>query len=202
VTEPNRERNTGMKLCRTASITAGLVVVLLSVAISGCGSTSHTPARSITARLVLRPDRVEPGATTDGRLVLKNPGPKTAVLLRGCRINGLYGIGMRSPDVTIQAPAFSLVSCLRHQTLVAKPGTTVYRFKLAATYTGCTQSLGDELPKTSPYWTPLCGKGPNGKRGTMPPLPPGTYTAVFVPNGKWKGPTVRDASLVVEHHTK
>jgi hypothetical protein len=178
----------------------GTTIALLLTGCSGALSTSE-PA-GVTARLVLRPDRVRPGGTADGRLVLTNGRSKTVVLLRGCRINGLYGIGIRSPHIKIQGPAFTLVGCLRHQTLVAKPGTTVYGFKVAARYTGCTQALKDELPRTSAYWTPLCGKRRDGERNIMPSLPPGTYTTVFVPNGKWKGPAVHSARLVVEHRVK
>ena len=181
----------------------GVVAIAIALSFAGCGgAVSTSEPESVTARLVLHPDRVRPGGTTDGRLVVKNNGSKPDVLLRGCRINGLYGIGIRSPHHTIQGPAFTLVGCLHHQTLVAKPGTTVYTFKLAARYMGCTQALKDEVPRTSPSWTPLCGRSRNGDRDVMPALPPGTYSTVFVPNGKWKGPAVHNAELVVEQRAK
>jgi hypothetical protein len=36
-----------------------------------------------------------------------------------------------------------------------------------------------------------------GARDIMPPLPAGKYTALFFPDGKWHGPHVRPADLVV-----
>ena len=81
--------------------------------------------------------------------------------------------------------------------MVVKPGTTVYRFKLPATYTECSQSASDQPPKSSKYWSPLCLKDSRGERDIMPPLPAGEYTAVFFPNGEWHGPHVKSAELVV-----
>jgi hypothetical protein len=81
--------------------------------------------------------------------------------------------------------------------MVAKPGTTVYRFKVPATYTECSQSGTHQAPMRSKYWTPLCLKATSGARDIMPPLPAGRYTALFFPDGEWHGPQVRSADLVV-----
>jgi hypothetical protein len=43
----------------------------------------------------------------------------------------------------------------------------------------------------------VCLKTSSGERDIMPPLPAGKYTALFVPDGKWHGPDVKSAELVV-----
>jgi hypothetical protein len=118
-------------------------------------------------------------------------------LARGCKIDGLYAIGFRASDGYVQEPAFSLVLCSLGQEMVAKPGTTVYRFRMPATYTRCSQGAKDQLPKRSKYWTPPCLKDSSGERDIMPPLPPGKYTALFFPDGEWHGPHMKSAVLVV-----
>jgi hypothetical protein len=117
--------------------------------------------------------------------------------MRGCKIDGLFAIGVRASDGYVQAPAFSLVGCSPEQELVASPGTTVYRFDLRATYTSCSQSAQHQLPRDSKYWIPLCLTDSGGRRDIMPPLPPGQYTALFFPSGEWHGPRVQSAGLVV-----
>ena len=113
------------------------------------------------------------------------------------KVDGLYGIGLRASDGYIQDPAFSLVACSPSQELVAKPGTTVYRFNRSASYLACAQSAGHQPPKRSKYWNPLCLKDSSGERDIMPPLPAGRYTALFFPDGEWHGPRVQSADLVV-----
>lgn len=149
------------------------------------------------AALHLKHRDVHSGRTVRGELVFENHTSKTKVLLRGCQVDGLYGIGLRAADGYIQEPAFSLVGCSPEQEMVAKPGTTVYRFKVPATYTECSQSANDQPPKSSKYWSPLCLKDSSGQRDIMPPLPAGKYTALFFPDGEWHGPHVKSADLVV-----
>lgn len=178
-------------LCGLAGLCAGLVL-------AGCGSGAVRPR--VTGRLVLDRDRVHTGQAVTGSLVFDSRTAKTVVLLSGCRIDGLFAVGFRNSDGQLQAPGFSAVGCNPEQHLVAKPGRTVYRFKVRVTYMGCTQSAANQLPKTSQYWTPLCLKDSAGERDVMPPLPTGRYTAVFVPAGKWAGPRVAGAKLSVTGH--
>jgi hypothetical protein len=122
----------------------------------------------------------------------------TLTSLRGCKINGLYGVALRASDgSTVEGPVFSLVGCSPEPPIVAKPGTTLYRFKLSATYTECSQRAKGQPPRGSKYWSPVCLKASSGERDIMPPLPAGKYTALFVPDGKWHGPDVKSAQLVV-----
>lgn len=175
-------------LCGLAGLCAGLLL-------AGCGSSARTPR--VTGRLVLDRDRVRTGQSVTGRLVFDNRTPRTVVLLSGCRIDGLFAVGLRNSDGQLQAPGFSAVGCNPEQHLVAKPGRTVYQFEVRVTYMGCTQSAANQLPKTSQYWTPLCLKDSASERNVMPPLLTGRYTAVFVPAGKWTGPQVAGAKLTV-----
>lgn len=117
--------------------------------------------------------------------------------MRGCKIDGLCAIGLRASNGYLQTPAFSLVGCSPEQEPVAKPGSAVYRFKLRATYMACSQSTTDQPPTGSTYWTPPCLNGSRGQRDFVPPLPAGNYTALFFLAGKWHGPCVKPARLVV-----
>lgn len=174
-------------------LVAAAVLVVGSAAVALAGTGRH----AITARIVLARSRVDAGRALHGRVVFENPTATTKVLLRTCAINGLYAIGLRAADGYLQQPAFTAVGC-DHGQMAAKPGRTVYRFTLRATYTACSQNAKDQRPKGSPYWTPLCLRDASGGRDRMPPLPAGTYTALFFPDGKWQGPRVTPAKLVVE----
>jgi hypothetical protein len=187
---------------RTAAVFAGsLVAVVLA---TGLGAIAFANGRSAKPRgpaiigsIRLRHRDVRSGGTVRGELVFENRTSKTRVLMRGCKVDGLYGIGLRASDGYIQDPAFFAVACSPAQELVAKPGTTVYRFKRPATYIGCAQSAEHQLPKSSKYWNPLCLKDSSGKRDVMPRLPAGKYTALFFPDGEWHGPPVKSADLIV-----
>lgn len=170
----------------------------MALLLAGCGgAASDSKPASINAGLILDQSRVQPGGTVAGRLVVENRTSKALVLLSGCRVDGFYAVGLRASDGFIQEPAFSAVGCSPQQKLVAKPGTTVYRFKIRAAYTECSQSARHQLPKGSKYWSPLCLKDSKGERDIMPPLPSGKYTAVFFPAGRWKGAAVTPAHLVI-----
>ena len=187
---------------RTAALVAGsLVAVILAtglgtIAVASEKSAKHRPP-AITGSIHLRHRDVYSGRTVRGELVFENHTSKTKVLMRGCKTDGLYAIALRASDGYIQEPAFSLVGCRPEQEMVAKPGTTVYRFKVHATYTECSQSATHQPPKRSKYWNPLCLKDSSGERDIMPLLPPGKYTALFFPDGEWHGPHVKSADLVV-----
>lgn len=187
---------------RTAALVAGwLAAVILATGLgsiafaSGRSAKSRPPATTGSIRLKHRD--VASGRTVRGELVFDNHTSKTQVLMRGCKVDGLYGIGLRASDGYIQEPAFSLVGCSPTQELVAKPGRTVYRFEMPARYIACSQSAMHQPPKSSKYWSPLCLKDSSGERDIMPPLPAGDYTALFFPAGEWHGPPVKSAELVV-----
>jgi hypothetical protein len=187
---------------RTAALVAGsLVVVILAMGLGTIAFARGTSAKpgppAIEGSIHLAHRDVDSGRTVHGELVFENPTSKTKVLLRGCKTDGLYGIALRASNGYIQGPAFSLVGCIPEQEMVAKPGTTVYRFKMPATYTQCSQNAKGQPPKSSKYWTPPCLKDSSGERDIMPPLPAGKYTALFVPDGEWHGPNVKSADLVV-----
>ncbi len=186
----------------TAALVVGsLVGVILASGLDAIAFASGKSAKPrppvITGSIHLEHRNVHSGRTVRGELVFENHTSKTRVLMRGCRIDGLYAIGLRSADGYSQEPAFSLVGCSPERVMVAKPGTTVYRFKVLANYTECSQSAEQQPPKTSKYWTPLCLKDSSGERDIMPPLPADNYTALFFPNGEWHGPHVKSADLVV-----
>jgi hypothetical protein len=129
--------------------------------------------------------------------VFENRTSKTKVLMRGCKVDGLYAIALRASDGYVQEPAFYDVGCSPEQAMVAKPGTTVYRFRLPATYTECLQSAEQQPPKSSKDWIPVCLKDSGGQGDVMPPLPAGKYTAPFFPDGDWHGPQVKSPNLIV-----
>jgi hypothetical protein len=155
---------------------------------------SRPPA--VTGSIHLRKRDVQSGRTVRGELVFENHTSKTKVLLRGCKADGLFAIEFRASDGYLQQPVNLLVAC-GPQELVAKPGTTIYRFKLPAAYIHCSQSARHQPPRSSKYWAPLCLKNSSGARDIMPPLPAGNYTALFFPVGEWHGPRVNPAELVV-----
>jgi hypothetical protein len=186
---------------RSAALVAGsLVAVILATGLGAAlasGKNAEPRPPAITGDIHLKRQDVGSGRTVRGELVFENHTSKTKVLLRGCKVDGLYGIGFRASGGYIQYPAFSTVACSPEQEMVARPGTTVYRFKVLATYIECSQSAKHQPPKSSKYWTPLCLKESSGERDIMPPLPVGKYTALFFPYGEWHGPRVKSAVLVV-----
>jgi hypothetical protein len=145
----------------------------------------------------LRHSDVQTGGTVRGEVVFQNRTSTTRVLMRGCKIDGLYAIGFRASNGYLRQPAFSLVGCSPEQALVAKPGTTIYRFETSAIYAECSQSAKNQPPRYSSYWIPLCLKDSRGQRDVMPPLPDGSYSALFFPAGQWHGPRVKPASLLI-----
>ncbi len=187
---------------RSAAVAAGaLVAVILASGLgaiafaSGKSVKPHPPA--ITGAIHLKHRDVLSGRTVRGELVFENHTSSTKVLMRGCKIDGLYAIELRAAEGYSQEPAFSLVGCSREQAMLARPGTTVYRFRVSATFTECSQRAADQPPKSSKSWTPLCLRDSSGQRDVMPPLPAGKYTAVFFPDGEWHGPHVKSADLIV-----
>ncbi len=187
---------------RTAALVAGsLVAVVLATGLDATAFASGKSAKprppAITGSIRLKHRDVDSGRTVRGEVVFENHASKTQVLLRGCKADGLYAIAFRASDGYLQEPAFFSVACSPEQEMVAEPGTTVYRFRMPATYTECSQSAKHQLPKSSKYWTPLCLKDSSGERDIMPPLPAGKYTVLFFPDGEWHGPHVKSADLVV-----
>ena len=155
-------------------------------------------AGALTARIALDHNEVRAGGVISGRLILDNATSRRRVLLRGCVTNGRFEIGLRAQDGYLQGGFFSVVGCNPLQVLVAaKPGITVYRFALRAIYTACLQSVQPRPPKDSANWMPLCLKDSRGERDIAPRLPPGDYTALFLPDGEWRGPKVTAASVTV-----
>lgn len=165
-------------------VSAALGAGVATVALAGAGESPGR--RSLTAMIVLARSRVPAGGTVSGKVIFDNRGSKPKVMLRGCVVNGLYAIGFRAADGYIDQPAFTAVGCSPEQSMVAKRGRTVYRFKTRASYTVC--GPGDRQPKRSRYWIPPCGTKPN-RRGGMPSLPVGEYTAVFVPSARSRVPS-------------
>ncbi len=205
-TLPKRECDTDTtprhRCKRTAALVAGsLVAVILATGLGAIAFASGESAQprppAITGSIHLKHRDVHSGRTVRGELVLENHTSKTKVLMRGCKIDGLYAIGLRAANGYIQQPAFSAVGCSPEQEMVARPGTTVYRFKMPATYIECSQSAKHQLPRSSKYWIPLCLKDSSGERDIMPPLPAGEYTALFFTDGEWHGPHVKSADLFV-----
>jgi hypothetical protein len=175
------DEKAGPSLLLALVVGVGLVVTALA---NGAGS--------LTARVVLDHLRVRAGGVISGKLILNNATSTRRVLLRGCLTNGRFEIGLEAANRYPQGGIFSVVGCNPLQVLVAaKPGVTVYRFKLRATYTDCAQSA-----KGGPGM-PLCLKGSDGERDIFPTLPVGEYTAVFLPDGNWHGPKVTPATLAV-----
>jgi hypothetical protein len=195
-TTPHKRRKRWAALVVGPSAVVILATGLGAIALASGKSAKPRPP-AVTGFIQLTHRDVESGRTVLGKLVFENRTSKTIVLMRGCKIDGLYAIGLRASDGYLQEPAFSLVACSPRQTMLARPGTTVHRFKLPATYTQCSQSAKHQPPKRSKYWAPVCLEDTSGARDIMPPLPAGNYTALFFPNGVWHGPHVKSAVLVV-----
>ncbi|MGO9974963.1 MAG: hypothetical protein ACLP01_19605 [Solirubrobacteraceae bacterium] len=187
---------------RTAALAFVLLVaVLLATGLAALAYATETRATprpaAITGSIHLKRSDVQSGGTVGGEVEFQNRTSKTKVLMRGCKIDALFDIGVRASDGYAQAPAFSLVGCSPEQELVARPDTTIYRFDLRAIYTSCSQKAQDQPPGGSKYWMPLCRTDSVARRDIMPPLPPGQYTALFFPSGEWHGPRVQSTGLVV-----
>ena len=180
-----------------AVVTIGVVLAALVLASLADGKGLMSRHSSLSAVIALAPGRVAAGGPVSGKLIFHSSTTKPKVVLSGCGVDGLYAVALRAPDGYIQDPVFAAVACRHRQSLVANPGTTIYRFKIRATYTACSQSPDHHWPKRSENWLPLCLKGSSRKREIMPPLPPGKYTALFFPDGTWTGPTVKPATLIV-----
>jgi hypothetical protein len=185
---------------RAAPVVAVALALGLSIAVAAVALASSQrvpPLRALSGAIRVQDRTVESGGTIRGEVVFVNRTSTPRVLMRGCLVDGLYGIGLRASDGYVQAPAFSLVGCHPEQEMVAKPGTTVYRFTVPATYVQCSQSARDQPPRSSKYWIPLCLKDSSGHRDRMPPLPPGRYSALFFPATTWHGPHVEPATVLV-----
>lgn len=191
---PRRRMN--WKVVRALSTAAAALAA--GVAVVACGNGAAAKQAYVTGTIELNRSSVRTGGTVSGKVVFRNRTSRAKVLLRTCgTIDGFYAVTLRASDGYGQGAAFSLVGCLHQQAMLAKPGTTIYRFTVSARYTECAQSARHQRPKNSRYWTPLCLKASSGERNIMPPLPPGHYTALFFPDGRWSGPTVKSARLVV-----
>ena len=184
---------------RLGGNSARLWLVLTLVAVAGLLVTGLARGdSSLKARIALDRSRVRTGGVIRGRLILDNTGSTPRVLLRGCLTNGRFGIGLRAADGYQTDPGFTAVGCSPLQALVvAKPGVSIYRFKIPARYDQCSQNSSNQQPKGSPNWTPLCLRDSHRERNIMPPLQAGKYTARFVPDGRWQGPSVKPAALTV-----
>lgn len=193
-----------------AILAAVLVVVVVLAAALGVGTTHRTipgahslsphGRAAITGAIQLDQHDVQAGGTLRGRIVFENRTSSTRVLERGCKVDGLYAVGLRASDGSLQSPAFSLVGCSPEQELIARPGQTTYPFKLQATYGSCLQRAKGQGSRGSASWMPPCLENAEHIRDIAPPLPVGIYTAVFVPDGKWHGPRVQPARLRVIHN--
>ena len=198
---PDRESH--RRRMRTTVLISGLLAAgalaagFAAIALASGGATAKQRQPAITGSIRLRHIEVRAGRTVRGEVVFRNRTSRTKVLLRGCKVDGLFAIAVRASDGYLQEPVFSLVGCRPEQAMVARPGTTIYRFQMSASYQECSQSARHDRPRSSKYWEPLCRKDYAGNRDVMPPLPAGRYTALFVPAGKWNGPHVRPVTLVV-----
>ena len=189
----------GARMHTVRGVATALAVASAIAGVAGTASgKSGTGGRPLLiARLSLTSARVAPNGTVRGKLILVNRTSTAKVVLRACAIDGLYAIALRASDGYLQEPAFAVVACRQQQAITAKPGTTAIRFKIHAAYTACTSSLRQPYPRRSKNWLPPCLKDARGSRDVMPPLPAGSYTVLFFPNGKWLGPAVKPATLLV-----
>jgi hypothetical protein len=191
-----RSRRRGTRTAALAcSLLAAALLTIGFVSVALASGTNAQPA--ITGSIRLERLDVRSGGKVHGEVVFENRASTTKILMRGCKVDGLYAISARASDGYVSEPAFSAVGCLTQQELVARPGTTVYRFTFRATYESCTGSATNQPPKGSKYWIPLCARDPTGKRNVIPALPPGEYTALFFPQNVWHGPNVKGAAFVV-----
>ena len=110
-------------MCRTASITAGLVVVLLSVAISGCASTSHAPASQPYCWPNAKCAKVKAVVEQCGGL---SPGR--------CRIVPVHSIGLLRPDGRQVIAEYAAAGHKRDSFLLMTP--TPGRYLIGATVDG------------------------------------------------------------------
>jgi hypothetical protein len=154
------------------------VVIAASLVVAGCGSSGGAAppggsaaryTKTTTIRGLVRSDTatVRAGAKVHAELVLHNSTGRARVLARGCP-HGFVQLTLSSRSLTT-SPAWALPAC-SDATFVARPGTTVYRLEVPATYLACTMR-GHRAQAGSVQCLP-------GNR--MPPLPAGTYALSVV----------------------
>lgn len=158
------------------AIVVGIGVAAVAIAAVN-GITTPAP---LTARIVLDRSHVQLGGVVTGKVVFENRTSKPKVMLRGCDLNGLYTVVLSSAHGGTGSDGsgaiFGTVGCLVEtpaDLMVAKPGRTVYRFRIPAVHTAC------------------------GPCAIGSPLPAGNYAIVFFPDGTWRGPTVTSATVTL-----
>jgi hypothetical protein len=156
--------------------------MVVAAMMAGCGSSAR-----LTGNVVLNRTSVPMGDNVGGRLIFHNPTTHTVVMLRADACGRPYEVLLRSPSW--YQPGVFTFDCGKEEALVAKPGTTVYRFTILARSLVCSGS--------GPTGPNLCAKDVHGKRDIEPEAPPGQYSTVFTPSAAWKGPTIKEATLIV-----
>ena len=176
----------------------GLLLTVLILAGAAVALAQVTQGRhdAVSAEVSLSTHVIPVGGIVHGEIIFHNPGRAPAVLERDCSANRAYAIGFRDRAGHVWAPAFAGVGCPSAAVIVARPGTTVLRFRARATYSQCTASPSS-WPPTAPAWVPPCRSGAAGRAGQIPLLAPGPYTVVFVPAAAWHGPRVSAAALTI-----
>jgi hypothetical protein len=143
---PHPRRNQAAALVAGALAAVVLATGFVAIAFASGKSPKPRPP-AVTGSIHLKHGDVFSGRAVRGEVVFENHTSQTKVLMRGCTIDGLYAIGFRASDGYVQEPAFSLVGCSPEQEMVAKPGTTIYRFKVPAT--SCRRSRPASTPRCS-----------------------------------------------------
>jgi hypothetical protein len=186
----NRPRKKIVRGSLLAIIVVGIGAAAVALA---AGSGAAARRGSLTARIVLDRTRVQSGGTVSGRVIFENRLSKPILMLRGCVGGGMYQIDFRASDGYLGPTPFVIDGCTSEQSMVAKPGLTIFRFSTPTVYRAC--GPGDVQPKRSRDWVPPCDTR-DGHSG-VPSIPAGKYTAVFVPSDKWHGPRVSGARVTI-----
>ncbi|MDE3132376.1 MAG: hypothetical protein KGL16_14590 [Acidobacteriota bacterium] len=156
----------------------------VAVTAAACG----TAKPELTGKIVLDHTRVAVGQGDSGELVIDNRTSNPRVMAHACRTDW-YEVTLRSPRWD-EGSVFVSDTCFNEENMVAKPGVSVFRFRIPARSIDC---VGD----VSGPGVIRCAKISSSNSTIMPLVPPGRYTTVFASGGDWAGPQIKDATLVV-----
>jgi hypothetical protein len=149
-----------------AALIAGVAACGTTSTVFGGGAAANRP--TLTSLVRVEHSTVRAGQTVHAELVLRSTAGRVRVLDRACP-NHFVALVLSSGRLSTGA-AWTLPLCRPGVAFVARPGTTIYRLSVAATYGRCIMR-----------GHPLAGGEPQCLRGNrMPPLPVGSYTVSVV----------------------
>lgn len=144
------------------------VAAFLFLGLTACGGATGSNAGRITDRLQLETTRAVAGTPIKGVFIVDNPN-RSVNLNHRCR----PGFAVTLTNATFPPGAAFDLPC-DSEPFVLAHGTNRYPFTVSTDYPRCIQPGGGPITATSP----ACNGG-----NKIPPLPPGSYQAVFDNDG-------------------